>query len=118
MVPIYLDSSTCIYLSLDNGVTMTSKRRENKNLVSVICFSFLVISFSKQLQIVSISLAFESYRNNQGTEFKSSVSKPGKKIQIRGCVFTFSVNKVHKWSFHVAGLPRTGKKCTEIRKGT
>ena len=28
---------------------MTSKRRENKNLVSFICFSFLVISFSKQL---------------------------------------------------------------------
>ena len=30
---------------------MTSKRRENKNLVSFICFSFLVISFSKQLLI-------------------------------------------------------------------
>ena len=28
---------------------MTSKRRENKNLVSFICFSFLVIRFSKQL---------------------------------------------------------------------
>ena len=28
---------------------MTSKRRENINLVSFICFSFLVISFSKQL---------------------------------------------------------------------
>ena len=24
--------------------------------------------------------------------------------------------KLEKWSFHVAGLPRTGKKCTEIRK--
>ena len=31
MLSIYLNSSTCIYLSLDNGVTMTSKRRENKN---------------------------------------------------------------------------------------
>ena len=30
---------------------MTSKRRENINLVSFICFSFLVISFSKQLLI-------------------------------------------------------------------
>ena len=30
---------------------MTSKRRENKNLVSFICFSFLVITFSKQLLI-------------------------------------------------------------------
>ena len=28
---------------------MPSKCRENKNLVSFICFSFLVISFSKQL---------------------------------------------------------------------
>ena len=27
---------------------MTSKRRENKNLVSFICFSFLVISFEIQ----------------------------------------------------------------------
>ena len=30
---------------------MTSKRHENINLVSFICFSFLVISFSKQLLI-------------------------------------------------------------------
>ena len=51
MLSIYLNSSTCKYLSLDNGVTMTSKRRENINLVSFICLSFLVISFSKQLLI-------------------------------------------------------------------
>ena len=38
-----------------------------------------------------------------------------KKIQICACVFTFSV-KLEKWSFHVADLPRTGKKCTEIKK--
>ena len=43
MLSIYLNSSTCFYLSLDNGVTMTSKRRENTNLVSFICFSFLLI---------------------------------------------------------------------------
>ena len=49
MLSIYLNSSTCKYLSLDNGVTMTSKRRENINLVSFICLSFLVTSFSKQL---------------------------------------------------------------------
>ena len=30
---------------------MTSKRSENINLVSFICLSFLVISFSKQLLI-------------------------------------------------------------------
>ena len=54
MPPIYLKSSTCKYLSLDNGVTMTSKRRENINLVSFICLSFLVISFSKQLIIIII----------------------------------------------------------------
>ena len=28
-------------------------------------------------------------------------------------MFTFSV-KLAKWSFHVADLPRTGKKCIEI----
>ena len=33
---------------------MTSKRRENINLVSFICLSFLVISFSKQLLITII----------------------------------------------------------------
>jgi len=38
-----------------------------------------------------------------------------KKIQICVCVFTFSL-KLEKWSFHVADLPRTGKKCTEIIK--
>ena len=32
MLSIYLNSSTCIHLLLDNGVTMTSKPRENKNL--------------------------------------------------------------------------------------
>ena len=30
-------------------------------------------------------------------------------------MFTFSV-KLEKWSFHVADVPRTGKKCTEIKK--
>ena len=30
-------------------------------------------------------------------------------------MFTFSV-KLEKWSFHVADLTRTGKKCTEIVK--
>ena len=43
------------------------------------------------------------------------MSRLGKKIKIRGCVFTFSA-KLEKWSFHVADLPRTGKKCTEIQK--
>ena len=42
MLSIYLNSSTCKYLSLDNGVTMTSKRRENINLVSFICLSFSI----------------------------------------------------------------------------
>ena len=30
-------------------------------------------------------------------------------------MFTFSV-KLEEWSFHVADLPRTGKKCREIKK--
>ena len=43
------------------------------------------------------------------------MSRLGKKIPIRACVFMFSL-KLEKWSFHVADLPRTGKKCTEIIK--
>ena len=38
---------------------MNSKRRENKNVVSFMCFSFLVISFSKQLLIVICALRKE-----------------------------------------------------------
>ena len=44
------------------------------------------------------------------------MSKLGKKIEIRVCVFTYSV-KLEKWTFHVADLPRTGKKCIEIKTG-
>ena len=43
------------------------------------------------------------------------MSRLGKKIPIRACAFTFSL-KLEKWSFHVADLSRTGKKCTEIIK--
>ena len=43
------------------------------------------------------------------------MSSLGKKIQVCVCVFAFSL-KLEKWSFHVADLPRTGKKCTEIIK--
>ena len=43
------------------------------------------------------------------------MSRLGKKIPICACVSTFSL-KLEKWSFHVADLSRTGKKCTEIIK--
>ena len=43
------------------------------------------------------------------------MSRQGKKIQICVCVFMFSL-KLQKRSFHVADLPRTEKKCTEIIK--
>jgi len=43
------------------------------------------------------------------------VTRLGKKIPIRACVFMFSL-KLEKWLFHVADLPRTGKKCAEIIK--
>ena len=43
------------------------------------------------------------------------MSRLGKKIPVRACVFTFSI-KLEKWSFHVADLSRTGKKCTYIKK--
>ena len=43
------------------------------------------------------------------------MSRLGKKIPVRACVFIFSL-KLEKWSFHVGDLPRTGKKCTEIKK--
>ena len=38
-----------------------------------------------------------------------------KKSQIRTCVFAFSV-KLEEWSFHLADLPRTAKKCAEVKK--
>ena len=41
------------------------------------------------------------------------MSRLGKKIPIRACVFMFSL-KLQERSFHVADLPRTGKKYTEI----
>ena len=48
------------------------------------------------------------------------MSKLEKKIQIRACVFTFSVKlesvKLEKWSFDVTNSPRKEKKCTEIKK--
>ena len=40
------------------------------------------------------------------------MSRLGKKIPICACVFTFSL-KLEKWSFNIADLSRTGKKCTE-----
>ena len=43
------------------------------------------------------------------------MSRLGRKIPIRACVLAFSL-KLEKWSFHVADLPRTGKKCIEIMK--
>ena len=43
------------------------------------------------------------------------MSKLKEKIQIGGRVFTFSA-KLEKWSFHVAYLARTWKKCTELKK--
>ena len=61
--------------------------------------------------IMSICLTFESWQDYPGAEFRRAVSKLEKKIQIRGCVFAFSV-KLEKWTFHVGDLPRTGKKCT------
>lgn len=58
---------------------MTSKGCENKNLVSFLCFSFLVTSFSKQLLINPgsgdlvfevlhfITSAFQLMHNNEGS---------------------------------------------------
>ena len=43
------------------------------------------------------------------------MSTLAKNIQICALVFTFSV-KLEKWSFHVADLPRTRTKCTELKK--
>ena len=66
---------------------------------------------------MSVGLFFESWWNNSRIEFRGPVSTLEKKIQIFACVFTFSV-KLEKWSFHVADLPRTRKKCTEMKKST
>ena len=64
---------------------------------------------------MSVCVTFKSYLDYSGTEFRGVVSRLGTKLQIRTCVFTFSL-KLEKWSFDVADLPRTGKKCTEIIK--
>jgi len=62
MLSMYLNSSTCIYLSLaiDNGVPMTSKRREKSQFhvflsyLFLICHShfFLVVSWECALEVV------------------------------------------------------------------
>ena len=64
---------------------MTSKGRENKNLVSFLCFSFLVISFPKQLLINPgsgdlvfevlhfITSAFQLMHNNEGYSAVSQI---------------------------------------------
>ena len=44
---------------------MTSKRRENINLVSFICLSFLVISFSKQLLIKYLIVIYTTGQSYQ-----------------------------------------------------
>ena len=54
-------------------------------------------------------------RATQELNLNGAVSRLGKKIQIRACVFTFSLLP-EKWSFHVANFWRMGKKCTEIIK--
>ena len=64
---------------------------------------------------MSFCLTFESERDYSGTEFRGAISKQGKKIKIRACVFTFPV-KLEKWSFDVTNSPRKRKKCTEIKK--
>ena len=61
MLSIYLNSNTCKYLSLDNGVTMTSKRRENINLVSFICLSFLVSQEERETILIALGDKFDPY---------------------------------------------------------
>ena len=64
----------------------------------------------------SLPIFSSLWRDYPGTEFRgATVSKLGKKIQIRASVFTFSV-KLEKWSFDVTNSPRKEKKCTERKK--
>ena len=69
MLSTFLNSSTCIYLSLaiDDGVTMTSKRREKSQfhmfffpsfkLFFCFCHShfFLVVSWERALEVVVVA---------------------------------------------------------------
>ena len=66
--------------------------------------SFKIVSSSLSTFFVTISVSstFESQRDYPETEFRGVVSKLGKKIPNRACVFTFFV-KLEKWSFHFAG---------------
>ena len=80
MLSIYLNSSTCKYLSLDNGVTMTSKRRENINLVSFICLSLKYWN--------NIWFVWRYYKNSPPFQ------NPGSAL---GDIFSFFINM--RWIF-------------------
>ena len=92
--------------------------REFKNYDATVAKTSLKIassSFSIYFAIMSVCLTFESARNYPGTEFRGAVSTLEKNIQICAWVLTCFV-KLEKWWFHVADLPRTWKKCTELKK--
>ena len=55
---------------------MTSKRRENINLVSFICLSFLVISFSKQLLIMIMIIIMIIIITNETVARRHPMIKP------------------------------------------
>ena len=67
---------------------------------------------------MSVCLTFENSRDCPGTEFRSAVSKLGKKTEIRACVFTFTV-ELEKWSsFRVADFSANGKEMSRNKNST
>ena len=64
--------------------------------------------------VMQICLTFETSGTTHELNLEVRCKSQGRKFKL-AAVFTFSV-KLEKWSFHVADLPRTGKKCTEMKK--
>ena len=95
-------------------VSINSEFKIHNATVAKTSLNIASSSLSIFFVFMSVCLTFESWWDYPGTEFRGAVSKLGKKIEIRACVFTFSV-KLEKWSFRVGDFPRTGKKCIEIK---
>ena len=98
-----------------NNLFSKEAREFNSYDATVAKTSLKIASLSLFFIIMLICITFESSWDYTGAEFRGVVSKPARGIQSCGCVFTFFA-KLEKRSFHVVDLPRTGNRCTEIKK--
>ena len=66
---------------------------------------------------MSVCLAFESWWDYPGIEFRGVVSKLGKRILIRPCVFTFSVISRRRFAENGKEMYRNKKKLVKGVQG-